>query len=299
MSWNDFLQVVDFYEASGVKHMYLVGGDPLLHSRILDILALLQSKNFSVQVGTSAVIPASLVDRIRERQYAGLKFGVNSTLYFHYGASRRAKVDYFLRNIDYPLGISYTLHAADLVEGPPLFILDRIAMICKFGLKRHLTIQVAAPAESNADYIPFDRYRQLIGRLKLCRDILGRQGISCAIDCHSIPLCVIREAPDTGLPLRTSCEFFPVDIGPDLSVWPCFPLSELAVSLDRFRNLSEAQDYFMQESRRRTLCFDESCDGCPEREDQRCSGGCLGFQLLRRPPVNNGLRDFRRVSRPA
>jgi len=299
MSWEAFLRVADFHEASGGKHMMLLGGEPLLHSRILDILDLLRSRNFSMQVFTSAVLPASLVDRIREKQYAGLEFGVNSTPYFQYGASRRAKVDYFLQNSGCPVGISYTLHEADLVEGPPLFILDRIAMICKFGLKRHLTLQVAAPAEGNTDYIPFDRYRQLIGRLKLCVHILGRQGISCRIDCHSIPLCAIREAPDTGLSLQTSCQFFPVDIGPDLFVWPCFPLSELAVSLDRFRNLSETQDYFRQESRRRTLRFDESCGDCPERDDKRCSGGCLGFQLLRRPPANNCLRDSRMASGPA
>lgn len=281
MSWEAFLRVVDFHEASGVKQMKLLGGDPLLHSRILDILDLLQSRNFSVQVFTSAVIPDSLVDRIREKQYAALQFGVNSTLYFQYRASRRAKVDYFLQNIGYATGISYTLHNADLTEGAPLFILDRLAMIRKFGLNRHLSLQVAVPSEGNAEYIAFDRYRQLFRRLRGYFDILGRHGITYGIDCHCVPLCMIRETPDMGLSLRTSCQSFPIDIGPDLSVWPCFPLSELAVGLDRFRNLSETQDYFRQESSRKTLRFDESCEECPEREGNRCSAGCLGFQLLR------------------
>ena len=46
--------VVDFYERSGLRHMCLLGGEPCLHSRFIDILHFLERKKFAVLVGTTA-----------------------------------------------------------------------------------------------------------------------------------------------------------------------------------------------------------------------------------------------------
>ncbi|HOX93709.1 MAG TPA: hypothetical protein PKV09_02825, partial [Syntrophales bacterium] len=53
MSWEDFLAVVGFYERSQLCQMILLGGEPGLHSRFMDILCLLREKKFSVLVGTT------------------------------------------------------------------------------------------------------------------------------------------------------------------------------------------------------------------------------------------------------
>ena len=70
MSWDDFLQVVDFYERSGMRQMNLLGGEPTRHSRLIDILAFLESKQFSVQITTNGIMPPSLVDVLKERRLA-------------------------------------------------------------------------------------------------------------------------------------------------------------------------------------------------------------------------------------
>jgi len=79
MSWDDFLIVVDFYERSGMRHMALLGGEPTRHSRLLDILACLESRNFSIQVGTNGVVPSFLVGALKERHFSRLFFFLNST----------------------------------------------------------------------------------------------------------------------------------------------------------------------------------------------------------------------------
>src|SRR5512137_1287718 len=94
MAWEDFLRVVDFYERSGIRHMALLGGEPTRHSRLLDILAFLESRQFSIQVGTNGIMPPSIVDALRERHFSHLFFFLNSTSYFDYDVDRKSQVDY-------------------------------------------------------------------------------------------------------------------------------------------------------------------------------------------------------------
>jgi len=90
MAWDDFLKVVDFYERSGMHHMALLGGEPTRHSRLLEILACLESRNFSIQIGTNGIVPSSLVDALSERCFSQLFFFLNSTSYFDYERTEEA-----------------------------------------------------------------------------------------------------------------------------------------------------------------------------------------------------------------
>jgi MoaA/NifB/PqqE/SkfB family radical SAM enzyme len=72
MSWDDFVAVVDFYERSGLRKMILLGGEPGLHSRFMDILHLLSGRKFLIQVGTTGILPESLVDGIVEAGFQEL-----------------------------------------------------------------------------------------------------------------------------------------------------------------------------------------------------------------------------------
>lgn len=287
MGWTDFLALAGFLEASGCRHIALLGGEPLLHSRILDMLELLREKRIEASVGTTGVIPAALVDGIARLDFPGLDFGVNSTTFFDYGPRKRARADYFLRRIGHPTGISHTVTERDLRPGPPLFLLDRIAMISRYSLKRHLTLQIALPAEGNAGHVPFGRYGELPGLLRHWIDILRRNGISCFVEHHNIPRCAIPGDSAGGQDLQSCCGVFPLDIGPDLMVWPCFPLSGLGLGspLARFRNFYEAQAHFRGQTEGMSPCVEEKCLGCPELAGGRCTGGCLGFEHARRQPV--------------
>ena len=90
------MSVVDFYERSGICHMILLGGEPGLHSRFMDIIRFLSGKNFSILVGTTGALPELLVESIVEAGFQGLKFALNSTSYFEYERDQRKQVDHFL-----------------------------------------------------------------------------------------------------------------------------------------------------------------------------------------------------------
>jgi len=281
IAWDDFVRAADFFVRSGETGIHLLGGEPLLHSRIVDIVEYLRERDLKIIIGTTAIVPPSLVDRLSDMAFRDISFGVNSTSYFSYGPRKRAKVDYFLRNIGHPTGISYTLTEQDLSLQGPSPILGRIALITRFSLVRHATIQIAVPAEGNRNFVAFERYGEIVGLAAEWIRILVKNRITCHLDCHSIPACRYPEGHPMERLLRPSCQRFPLDVGPDLAVWPCFPLSGMGAPLHRFRDFSEVRQSFAETLRKQELHYDKTCRDCLAMAKGSCQGGCYGFQALR------------------
>ncbi|MGE5800325.1 MAG: radical SAM protein [Syntrophaceae bacterium] len=284
MSWDDFVGVVDFYERSGLREMVLLGGEPCLHSRFMDILCLLGGKNFSVLVGTTGILPETLVEDLAEENLPPLIYGLNSTSYFDYSESKRALVDRFLRRNGRKISLSYTITETDL-EGRRIEpILDRIAMIMKFNLRRHLQFQIAVPTEGNRLFIPFDRYRDLAELVRGWFAILKKNHIYCRLDCHCMPACDIPDDLRNSGMFSTRCDRFMSDIGPGGDVWPCYPLSQQSSKLEQFGTMDDIYHHFIQMNAPQGILYDEQCRGCDDRAAGTCHGGCRGFQHLRENP---------------
>ncbi|MDR0206325.1 MAG: hypothetical protein LBI45_03590 [Bacteroidales bacterium] len=77
-----------------------------------------------------------------------------------------------------------------------------------------------------------------------------------------------------------------IDIGPDLQVWACFPLSSYErKSLYDFNNVNDIRKYFAESKTSATLSFQsqlgvfEECSTCVHFEKKLCSGGCLAHLI--------------------
>jgi MoaA/NifB/PqqE/SkfB family radical SAM enzyme len=282
MSWDDFISVVDFYERSGFRWMALLGGEPAWHSRFMDILRYLHERDFSILVVTTGILPGPLVQQIADEGLPRLEFAVNSTSYFHYGEDKRKKVDDFLRRLGRVTSIGYTITERDAVEKKIEPVLDRIAMIMKFGLIRRLQIQIAVPGERNSLFVPFERYGNIAELLVAWFRILRKNCIISGLDCHCMPACSIpADLRGTDF-FHSKCDRFMIDIGPDLDIWPCFPLSDQIGRLAQFNNLNGIYEHFSKLNRSHQIIYDESCGDCAERRSGSCHGGCRGFQHIRR-----------------
>ena len=76
-----------------------------------------------------------------------------------------------------------------------------------------------------------------------------------------------------------------VDIGPDMTVWSCFPLSSFHKrSIFEFDCLGDIVNFYREMAQKVRIevagIFDE-CDSCWHRETERCNGGCLAHLLGR------------------
>lgn len=93
-----------------------------------------------------------------------------------------------------------------------------------------------------------------------------------------------------GLPSPMACKGVTVDIGPNLEVWPCFPLSAETFRLEQFRTLAEAQAFFSDWGATEPLLYEGNCATCEERLNKACDAGCRGFQIVRRASVRPAER---------
>jgi len=281
MSWEDFTAVVDFYDRSGLREMCLLGGEPCLHSRFVDILHLLDRKKFAVLVGTTGILSKSLVERLVEGNLQKVAFMLNSTSYFNYGNAERARVDRFLMTMGRRIFLSYTITEQDLRGYRIEPILDRLAMIMKYNLRRHIQFQIAVPAEGNRQFVPFDRYRDLVELVRGWFTVLKKNNIHSRLDCHCMPACAIPEDLRGAGLFSSRCDRFMLDFGPGGYVWSCFPLSQQVARLDDFSSLSDLHHHFSRMNAPRVILYDEQCRGCIEKTEGTCHGGCRGFRHLR------------------
>jgi hypothetical protein len=121
------------------------------------------------------------------------------------------------------------------------------------------------------------------------------QGITIQFD-NAVPLCMFTDEQAGWLllhgvldPKRNArCEPI-IDIGPDLTIWSCFCLSQIANrKLTEFATLSDARDYYLDVwSLYQDSIFPmEKCYPCPYRQKWGCQGGCLSYAIAR----DNGQR---------
>jgi radical SAM protein with 4Fe4S-binding SPASM domain len=115
-----------------------------------------------------------------------------------------------------------------------------------------------------------------------------RNRVAVGLDC-GFPFCMFS-AEQVGRLVAARATFHwmcgpIVDIGPDLSVWPCFPLSHLRQrTLYEFPRLAELIDWMKQQiGTERAGCegIYLECDDCHFRGNQLCGGGCVSYSLLR------------------
>jgi hypothetical protein len=283
MNWKDFTAVVQFYERSDFRQMNLLGGEPTMHSRFVDILTYLKARRFSTLVVTNGIIPASLVDTLVEEQFPNVQFGFNSTSYFDHAPDTRQTIDYFLRAVPHAVSLSYTITQRDVLQKNVHLILDRLFLIMKFGLRPHLQFQIAVPSHGNSDFVPFDLYPAVVELLQSWTQVLQKNRVSFGLDCHCIPPCCLPPEAQFPFPVKSACTDFMVDIGPNLEVWPCFPLSTETFRLEQFQTLAELRAFFSNPSSTQPLLYEQdSCPACPERLSKACDCGCRGFQILRK-----------------
>ena len=191
-------------------------------------------------------------------------------------------VNHFMTVVNRPISFSYTITNKD-IDHPQLEpMLDRLYLIMKYSLRPYIQFQIAVPSPGGKSYIPFNRYADVVLLMEKWSSILDKNGIGFGLDCHSLPKCALPHGHKLEHLYIFKCENFMIDIGPDLDVWPCFPLSDQIVKLDGFETFSQIREYFSARLSGQAV-YDGSCDKCDDQEKKNCDAGCLGFRKVRQP----------------
>lgn len=287
---DNLVYVVNFLEKSGINRISLLGGEPLIHPRVAEIIEyLILDRGFEVCIFTSGIMPSNKLEPFVKRMQSEsikesnkLKFVVNVNEPHLSSQSELLKVHNFLMSLGNLCALSFNIYRLDYNID---FLKD---YILKYGLRRHVRFGIANPIPgSHNEYIAPADFKQakikLMDGLRKMYDLKIHPGLDCGF-----PMCMFSDE-EIGLLYKytrnaLSFDCGPtIDIGPDLNCWTCFPLSSVnRKSLKDFQTYDELYSYFnmIQENYRKEIRgIYQECDTCKNYEMELCSGGCLAHTL--------------------
>jgi len=282
LSWDNLIYIADLMEQSGEMGISLLGGEPTLHPHFVDFVLYLIERRFHVNVFTSGIMGEKMF-REAERTLINIH---PDKLSFVCNVNNPDKSSFSeLENVRHFLKVFGHLATAGFNIYKPDFSIDFIFQyINEFGLKRHIRLGLAHPIPGQHNvFVPVDKMKDMAERLVSYLPVLERLKIKAGFDC-GFPLCIFTDEQigklfkhNNG---RVSFGCGPaVDIGPDMSVWGCFPLSAIhKKSLYEFNTMHDIRNYYQDLHRKVRIeiagVFND-CDDCVYREEGLCMGGCL------------------------
>jgi radical SAM protein with 4Fe4S-binding SPASM domain len=297
LSWDNLIYIADFLQASGINHISLLGGEPLIHPNIAEFILYLHKRGFMITIFTSGIMPDSKFDdfcsKITSVSDLNLSFVCNVNEPRLSPKNELSKVERFFSVFGPRCSLSFNIYRIDFNME---FTIDYIT---RFGLNRHVRLGLAHPIPGQKNkYIEPELFTNVRDTLLQTFDKFFAYQIEPGFDC-GFPLCMFSNE-DLGKIYkcsggRVSFQCGPaIDIGTDLSVWSCFPLSDFNKrSLYDFSTFSELIDFYeqkMEEVRKKVSGIYAKCDTCHFQKNKMCSGGCLAH-VLNYFIQEGGLRD--------
>lgn len=298
LSWEDMIYLADLVEMAGDRNISLLGGEPTLHPDFIDFTLYLLERNMVVTVFTSGIMSesklddmASIFDGIPKEQ---LSFVCNLNDPELTPDSENKRVIAFLKKFGSRVIPGFNIYRTDFeIE----FLFN---FINRFGLSRNIRTGLAHPIPGAGNqYISAQDVKKVVDRLLSFTPLFERFRASPMLDC-GFPMCAFSDGQIgalyrlTGGELRFGCSPA-LDIGPDMTTWSCFPLSNHhKKSVFEFDSLAEIHEFYQEKLdgiRIETGGIFEACDACSYREEEKCSGGCVAHFIpafKEEEPVRHG-----------
>lgn len=249
MSFGGLKKVLDFLETSGEKIARFMGGEPTLHSEFEKFINYTLSRNFNVHIFTNGLFSSKIGDFLAEKgQEIKYSFNINppdtySKKHWETITANLQKITAFRNSV---LGVVIWQKDFNLN-----YVLDLVGN-CFF---KDLVLRLANPIIGKENiFIPKDRYSVLVSNLvKEIKKFEGRKipiDFGCGLSKKMFSkeqLQVLKERRVVGRGWGCDGNTGRFDIGIDLSVFRCFPLSNWKKKkLADFRNVKEVEEYFGQ-----------------------------------------------------
>lgn len=288
MTWEDYIYIVDFFSRGGDQSISLLGGEPLIHPEVAAFIAYTVARGLHVSVFTSGIASDECIDSLVELTQAispeWLTFIVNINPPGYSRPEHQQKIERFFSRMG-----QYSILGINIFKTPYPF--DHLpGLVNSFNLQRHIRVGVAHPIPSGHNRsIKPDQMADVATTIVDNLPLLEASGITVGFDC-GFPLCAFTDS-QLGRLYRHSgnseCMSFvcqpSTDIGPDMMVWNCFPVSGYeSRSLFDFPSVADLDAWlggFHQSVRIEHGGLYDECDDCRHRARGLCSGGCLAHPL--------------------
>jgi MoaA/NifB/PqqE/SkfB family radical SAM enzyme len=279
MTLDQIRMIMDFLERSDDKNLRLLGGEPTTHPRLKEIVTEAMDRGFDVHLFSNCMMSKSTADFLATHSPKRLSILANVSPQARDTRKQKEQVAYALQKLGPRVQLGITLTSPDFEYA---FLIDTID---KYGLKRHIRIGIAQPIVGTAnEYLAPSEYRQTGRQITKMVQVCFEHDILIRFDC-GLTLCMFSEE-EIGILGKRSEGFKAVcrpiiDIGPNLDIWHCFPLSEvLNTRLEKFTSRKQAHRFYeaLTMPYRTFGCLPE-CLECGYLRRGQCTGGCLSHAM--------------------
>lgn len=286
ITWENLIYIADLLEISNEKNISLLGGEPFLHPFVIDIILYLTERNFHVNLFTSGIISNNRFSEaekyITKIDPKKISFVCNINDPKISTFAELESVKKFLFVFGHLVTVGFNIYRYDFNLD---FIFDYIN---RYGLRKHIRLGLAhpIPGEKNM-YIKKENLDKMVEKLISYFPVFQRMKVEPGFDC-GFPMCIFSDETIGQLfkVFRTKLNFGcgpAIDIGPDMTVWSCFPLSNYQKkSIYEFSSFQEIYDYYVElhkKTRNELGGIFPECNFCTYRENGVCYGGCLAHIL--------------------
>jgi organic radical activating enzyme len=289
ISMENYLIYLDFLEKSRDPKLKLLGGEPTLHPQFTQLVDIGLERDLEVTIFTNGLWNDTVLEYFKRTATASpLHTDIHSKINFVFNLNEpggqtekeNRLQDRSLEIVGEHAKCGFNIYRTDF---DLLFLGD---IIEKYSLQKSIRLGLACPiANTPNEYIKTQDLKaagtRLVGQLRQLekRDILG------TFDC-GFPLCMFSEDELGSITLSTDgfksiCSPI-IDVGADLTAWPCFPLSRMFnVKLTDFKSKKELEEFYNEKFKHfRQFGSQDDCLGCKYLHRTQCAGGCLARGLV-------------------
>lgn len=281
MTLDDFDQCLAFQRRSGHRMVALLGGEPTLHPEFFQIMDRCRQDDYftCIKLFTNGMMPARTVDFLAEFTGPDLSIALNAHPPHAYKPGQWRQIEYLLKRLGPKIGLGLNIYETG---NDFRFLLD---LFQEYGLRSHLRMGLTQPilgAENK--HLPAEDFPTVAEEIVDAARMFSPHGFTFSFDC-GFPFCMFsleqhKELLANAVLFRSLCSPI-IDIGPDLKVWRCFPLSQVYNrQLSDFNQRSDAEFYYRQKLHPyQQFGIYDRCLQCQYRQHELCSGGCLSRSL--------------------
>jgi MoaA/NifB/PqqE/SkfB family radical SAM enzyme len=279
MSRAGVRKIMAMLAGAGEKELRLLGGEPTRHPEFAEIVGEVMQQGFRVQVFTNGIMPAETADFLGGFPAERLSVLCNISPQAKDTKQQQQRRSHALERLGERTQLGITITSPDFEFE---YLIDAIK---ELRLAKRIRVGVAQPivGRDNEFLAPSD-YRRAGRRVVQMARACIKEDILIGFDC-GLTLCMFSEE-ELGMLMTCTQKFTSVchpciDIGPNLEVWHCFPLSEvLTTSLDDFDTRNEIVEYCNKLVRPyRSMGCMPQCLGCDYLRRGQCTGGCLAHAI--------------------
>ncbi|MDD8026039.1 MAG: radical SAM protein [Acidobacteriota bacterium] len=281
MTLENYLTCLDFLERSRQNEVRILGGEPTLHPRLEEFLAAALKRKMEVLIFSNGLWSEKVRSLFERPEMSAVKFVINTNASVMEDPAMKRSLEKTLAIAGKRAALGFNIYQREFSMG---FLGD---LIEAWDLQRTVRLGLASPIIGFDNACIADEDLKAAGKRLIAElSILEKKDVLGSFDC-GFPFCLFDEQ-DLGRLAMTSVGFTsicspPIDVGVDLTVWSCFPLSMvLNVKLTDFPNSIAIRDYYRSKlDAFKSFGQTEECLTCKYLRRGQCSGGCFARNLRR------------------